>query len=71
MRKKITVTVARDYLIDRTTDFLGRDARFIAGQIKLRKLDREPNWDATIDVSGPDVVTAFGRATQREYNIEW
>jgi hypothetical protein len=72
--QKISQLIVRDYLIDRTTDELRGDARFIAKKIEFRPRDGEPNWDANIGLAELVVLKAFGRALvklQRVYDIDW
>ena len=71
---KISRFTVRDYLIDRTTDELRSDARFIATKIEFSRRDGEPNWDANIGRAEAVVLKAFGAALlklQREYDIAW
>ena len=73
-RHKISRFTVRDYLIDRTTDELRGDARFIATKIEFHQRDGEPNWDADIGRAEAIVLKAFGAAVlklKREYDIAW
>ncbi len=74
--QRLTVNLEhlRAFLIDRTTDFLGRDARFIHTGLKVRQRDGTPNWDANIGVASPKVLEAFAHSLaeqQREFDVAW
>jgi hypothetical protein len=76
-RQMLPLAAIRAFLIDRTTDMLRRDARFIAAKLEFRQRDGEPNWDANIGIADPVVIRAFGAALnelQREYDcrmVKW
>jgi hypothetical protein len=73
-RQTISLEQLRAYLIDRTTDFLRRDARFIHTELKVRQRDGTPNWDANIGIAPPKVLEAFADSLaeqQREFDVAW
>jgi hypothetical protein len=62
-----------DLLISEATRALGKDAGFLCERLEIRRREGDPNWDADIGISEPDVVAAFGCALsqiRRAYDLE-
>jgi hypothetical protein len=71
-RERISIIALREKLLSVTSTILGRDARFLSGQIEIWRVAAEPNWQADCGVAGMSVLTAFNRARemiQKQYNV--